>query len=148
MMREFERAVPTVLSSFDQELSALFRKLGCVFSGDKPGIVLEQMAAARPRLNSPPDFQRYVQAVRDGGYQFDYSDAAERAFASIWRLLGSSTNENIVIQNTLAAMRVFSELLSCGIKGSGDAPFEVLEAMAARDATNGRSGVAASDKRG
>lgn len=107
------------------------RELGCQFSGDKPGLIIEKLAEDARRSGLAPSFRTFVCLVRDKGYQFSRpGEPIERAFELLWGMLLSASDFSAAQQGALATMRLFCSIAREPSSSVSEQAFRVFEETA------------------
>jgi hypothetical protein len=121
------------LSPFATECNHFLRALGCQFSGDVPGSILEEMAdEARCSKSSNQSFVRRVSA-EDSHFHYP-GPRLKRPLKLLWRMLGLPIHKPISDfewfaskHEAVACMRVFCELANRPLTNARELALKFLE---------------------
>lgn len=125
-------------SEFATECNYFLRELGCQFTGDMPGIILEKMAEETRRLKSSN--RSFIYRLSTEKCHFRYPGAfLKKPLETLWLILGLPAYKEISDRDFLASkgwavgqMRVFRELANQPITDAREVALKYLERVAQR----------------
>jgi|SRR5215213_1609256 len=125
--------------AFAETCNDFFRKLGCQFSGHRPGLVFEEMAEQARCPGLAPSLRSFVCRVILPGYHFRYPGVLLRALDLVWGMLDFPPHKYVSHLEFLAAqeramsgMRIFCRLAEDPHSSVSKQAFTFLEEFSKR----------------